>query len=176
MDINKIYTATTEGYQFQLVVSEYTEIMDPLSEEPITYKCYDENYVSYSFICNNVIEEENGDTLYEGILVDEYGYECNAELSNYKLPLYINLHSELCVLNNAGGYDTWDYIFAHDVRNLCNDDITGRIRCRALNMKKLKTTGNYKVKMNMEGEGYSRDFNILMDEHGTIVKYAEIFE
>jgi len=176
MDINKLYTAhTSEGYELQLVISEYTNMVWATSEEPIIYKCYDENYTSYSFACNNVNALENGDILYEGTLVDEYNFECHAVLSEYKTPLYINMHSELCVLRSNGNYILWDCLYSHELRKLCNDD-SGRIKCKALNMKKLKTTGNYKVIMNMEGEGYSRDFIILMDEHGTIVKSAEIFE
>lgn len=175
MDINRAYEVNTStGDKFNLAISEYTK------GDTSSYLCYSEHNTTYTFICDNCIND-NGNVSYVGILIDRYDNMYDALLKEIKSDrICINMQSDLCVLQDNGSYVLWDCIYDNDLRDLCNDSARpsnrfSKIRCKALNIKQNKLTGNYKVKANIKCNEHTRYFNLLMDESGKIIKHAEIF-
>lgn len=162
LDLNTIYNATSdEGFHFRLILQEL------INDAPVTYSCYDEEYLHYNLVLDSNLV--GGKLMYLGDEPTEYNVIVEVETQ------HMSVKDELlCVLYN-GYYVLWADMHSIAIRELiqCDD---GYDVCKVLDFKYLKTTGNYRVKMLIEGEGYSRVWSLLLDGRGEILKKAEEFE
>ncbi len=168
LEFNTVYTATSEeGFHFRLMLQEL------INDSPITYSCYDEEYLQYNLVLDNNCV--SGKLMYLGEPDPEQDepaeYDVIVEVETPHLAVNDNL---LYVLHN-GNYYLWADTYSSSIRDLIQCD-EGYDVCKVMDLKYLKTTGNYRVKMMIEGQGYSRIWTLLMNDRGEILKKAEEFE
>lgn len=164
LELNQVYRFTsTYGDEFIIVLCD--------KSETDYYTGYDENYLQYKFICDDK-------SRMIGRLYDMDSNEYIVIVTPVTPKFIINVHSHLCMLNaDNNKYYYWQCEKLEELRKLFMDDGEHlRCKCKASDLKKVKSTGNYRVKLNVEGEGYSRYYQLLMDECGNIIHKAELFE
>ena len=177
LDLNTIYNATSdEGFQFRLMMQEL------INDSPITYSCYDEEYLKYNLVLDMSCPETehsvffvSGKLMYLGEPDPEQDEPAEYNVIVKIETPHMAVTDELLYVLFNGDYVLWADMYSFAIHNLIQCD-QGYDVCKVLDFKYLMTTGNYRVKMLIEGEGYSRIWNLLMNVHGEILKKAEEFE
>ena len=181
-DKNCVYIATSIfGNEFRLMFTNENDVAD---DDPIyagceRLECYDENYIRYiySYYPDNLKTEMYGIlSLRQGYPSDFEDYEVT--LKKEIISLKIDETNQLCVYDNIlMDYQLWHLILPQNQLLELSSSELKNIKINVLELKKLKTTGNYKCKMLISNEIVGcRKWILLLGEMGEIIKKSEIFE
>lgn len=173
-----VYIATSEeGFKFRLVFTEDNNVdyeYDPCYAGYTGYECSDDEYVRYVYYCES-------DCL-SGRLYTKYAdgdeFEVDVSLEEEHLPLFVDCNNNLFIKHSVLGEVEWVEIADKEVLSeICCDD-NSSINCsiEVLGIKMLKTTGNYRVKMDVSGSLYpgSVCWNVLLSPDGKILKKCRV--
>lgn len=182
LDINCVYIATSNcGEKFRIIFTgeNNVEVDDPQYAGCENLECYDENYIRYiySYYYDNLKTEMYGIlSLRQGYPSDYEDYEVTIEKEI--MPLKIDGKNQLCVYDSIlMDYELWHVLLPQDKLSQISPNGSKNIKTNVLELKKLKTTGNYRCKiMIMDDNNFSRKWMLLLGEMGEILKKSEIFE
>lgn len=182
LDRNCVYIATsTCGEIFRIIFTNENDISvdDPVYIGCENLECYDEKYIRYiySYYPDNLKTEMYGIlSLRQGYPSDYQDYEVTLEKEI--IPLKIDEKNQLCVYDNIlMDYELWHILLPQDKLLQISPNGSKNIKTNVLELKKLKTTGNYKCKIIMMNEhNLSRKWMLLLGEMGEILKKSEIFK
>ena len=174
---NCVYTATSdEGFKFRLVFTEENNVEDPDPEYGgyAAFECYDEDYIRYVYYTDASLMRAGIGRLYTKYPDGEI-FEVNVTLAKTEKPLIVDCYDNLFIVDPETNKETeWtEYIGKEVLGSMSNDEgCSFEYTVKVLELKLLKSTGNYRVKMNIEGDLYPVDvcWVLLLSPKGDILK------
>ena len=174
---NCVYTATSdEGFKFRLVFTEENNVEDPDPEYGgyAAFECYDEDYIRYVYYTDDSFMNTDCGRLYTKYPDGEI-FEVDVTLTKTEKPLIVDCYDNLFIVDPETNKETeWAWYIGKEVLgSMSNDEgCSYEYTVKVLELKLLKSTGNYRVKINIEGDLYPGYvcWVLLLSPKGDILK------